>query len=200
MLTKIQQSQQIFITLLSYITRTASPQTSLINHLVKMAVSLLLLLLTISSLFLSFSFANGSFTVDLFRRDSPLSPYYNSSQTPQDKLHASHHRSLARAEHFRTSLAAAGNGDHSIVSTVTPNQNDFLMSLSIGTPPFKILAIADTGSDLTWTQCKPCTNCYKQIAPLFDPSGSSTYKALPCGSDSCGELNIKMCDKDKNCR
>ncbi|KAK4422865.1 putative membrane protein [Sesamum alatum] len=33
---------------------------------------------------------------------------------------------------------------------------DFLMKLSVGTPPFEIMGILDTGSVLTWTQCAPC--------------------------------------------
>ncbi|KDO42754.1 hypothetical protein CISIN_1g046014mg, partial [Citrus sinensis] len=39
----------------------------------------------------------------------------------------------------------------------------------IGTPPVEILAVADTGSDLIWTQCQPCFLCYKQEASLFNP-------------------------------
>ncbi|CAN1143985.1 Probable aspartic protease At2g35615 [Linum perenne] len=53
------------------------------------------------------------------------------------------------------------------------------MNLSIGTPPFQLLAIADTGSDLTWVQSKPCDQCYHQKSPIFDPSNSSTLRKLP---------------------
>uniref|UniRef100_A0A803NLC9 Peptidase A1 domain-containing protein n=2 Tax=Cannabis sativa TaxID=3483 RepID=A0A803NLC9_CANSA len=59
------------------------------------------------------------------------------------------------------------------------------MSISIGTPPFDILAIADTGSDLTWTQCSPCKKCYKQVAPLFKPNSSKTYRDATCDSSVC---------------
>ncbi|CAN1245121.1 Aspartic proteinase CDR1 [Linum grandiflorum] len=72
------------------------------------------------------------------------------------------------------------------------------MNISLGTPPFSIVAIADTGSDIIWTQCKPCVGCYKQDAPLFDPKSSSTYKtvALPktvigCGHDNAGTFSPK---------
>ncbi|GKV05317.1 hypothetical protein SLEP1_g17345 [Rubroshorea leprosula] len=53
------------------------------------------------------------------------------------------------------------------------------MNISLGTPPFPILVIADTGGDLIWTQCKPFPDCYKQDAPLYNPKSSSTYKTIP---------------------
>ncbi|XWS58650.1 hypothetical protein CRYUN_Cryun08bG0052700 [Craigia yunnanensis] len=72
------------------------------------------------------------------------------------------------------------------------------MNISIGTPPFEILAIADTGSDLTWTQCDPCPECYKQDAPLFNPDSSSTYKILSCSSRQCQELGDHICSIEAN--
>ncbi|CAN1144008.1 Aspartic proteinase CDR1 [Linum perenne] len=63
------------------------------------------------------------------------------------------------------------------------------MNLSIGTPPFQLLAIADTGSDLTWVQSKPCDQCYHQKSPIFDPSNSSTLRKLPCGARPCNSLD-----------
>ncbi|CAH8355378.1 unnamed protein product [Eruca vesicaria subsp. sativa] len=53
----------------------------------------------------------------------------------------------------------------------------YLMKLQIGTPPVEIEALIDTGSDVIWTQCLPCLNCYDQRNPIFDPSKSSTYEA-----------------------
>ncbi|XP_010470147.1 PREDICTED: aspartic proteinase CDR1-like [Camelina sativa] len=61
----------------------------------------------------------------------------------------------------------------------------YLMRLHIGTPPFEIRAVLDTGSNLVWTQCLPCTNCYDQYAPIFDPSKSSTFKEKRCHGHSC---------------
>lgn len=45
--------------------------------------------------------------------------------------------------------------------------------------------IMDTGSDLTWVQCKPCRACYSQQDPLFDPAGSATYATVPCNASAC---------------
>ncbi|CAN8315158.1 unnamed protein product [Cochlearia groenlandica] len=57
---------------------------------------------------------------------------------------------------------------------------EYLIKLQIGTPPVEIQGILDTGSDIIWTQCLPCLNCYHQQSPLFDPSKSSSYKPKTC--------------------
>ena len=73
------------------------------------------------------------------------------------------------------------------------------MSITIGTPPTNVLAIADTGSDLTWVQCKPCQQCYKENGPIFDKEKSSSYKSEPCDSRNCNALSTteRGCDEDK---
>ncbi|XAR67802.1 Nepenthesin [Bertholletia excelsa] len=50
--------------------------------------------------------------------------------------------------------------------------------------------IVDTGSDLTWVQCQPCSLCYNQLDPLFDPSKSGSYHSVPCNSPSCQSLQF----------
>ncbi|ESQ51327.1 hypothetical protein EUTSA_v10017857mg [Eutrema salsugineum] len=59
--------------------------------------------------------------------------------------------------------------------------NAYLIKLQMGTPPVEIEAVLETGSELIWTQCMPCLNCYNQQGPIFDPSKSSTYKEKRCG-------------------
>lgn len=54
----------------------------------------------------------------------------------------------------------------------------FTIDVAIGTPSRKRSLIFDPGSPLTWTQCTPCTSCFKQNYPLFDPKISSSYKKL----------------------
>lgn len=78
---------------------------------------------------------------------------------------------------------------------------DFVVSIYLGTPPVKASIIIDTGSDLTWIQSQPCNSCYKQEDPMFDPSKSSTYKALECSSPICDELfQDKQCTSGESCR
>ena len=75
------------------------------------------------------------------------------------------------------------------------------MKYSVGTPLVQILGIADIGSDLIWLQCKPCNGCYKQIAPLFDPTRSRMYKEVSCSSSQCQSLKGTPCSgsEDSSC-
>ncbi|OEL18185.1 Aspartyl protease family protein [Dichanthelium oligosanthes] len=56
---------------------------------------------------------------------------------------------------------------------------------SSGSAVTNLTVIVDTGSDLTWVQCKPCSACYAQRDPLFDPAGSATYAAVRCNASAC---------------
>ncbi|KAF3680799.1 Aspartic proteinase CDR1 [Capsicum annuum] len=121
------------------------------------------------------------FTLDLIHRDSPQSPFYNPSNSVRDAFH----RSFSRASFFQKSSFASPD---SIQSSISPIPGEYLMKLSIGTPPVEIVAIADTGSDLTWTQCQPCINCFQQSYPLFDSKKSSTYKTIGCDAQECTSI------------
>ncbi|XP_044464770.1 aspartyl protease family protein At5g10770-like [Mangifera indica] len=74
----------------------------------------------------------------------------------------------------------------------------FYITVSLGTPGQNVSLLLDTGSDITWTQCKPCQQCFKQKTPLFDPSKSSTYSAVPCQSSACLPDFGRFCD-EKTC-
>ncbi|KAI8031468.1 Aspartic proteinase nepenthesin-1 [Camellia lanceoleosa] len=54
----------------------------------------------------------------------------------------------------------------------------------------------DTGSDLIWTQCKPCQQCFDQPTPVFDPTKSSSFSQLPCSSSLCSALPLSNCGTD----
>ncbi|KAL8031867.1 hypothetical protein ABFS82_13G056900 [Erythranthe guttata] len=61
---------------------------------------------------------------------------------------------------------------------ITLTNSLYTVEANIGTPSTKKTFIFDTGSELTWTQCTPCVNCFKQDSPLFDPKKSTSYKKL----------------------
>ncbi|KAL2347158.1 hypothetical protein Fmac_001158 [Flemingia macrophylla] len=84
------------------------------------------------------------------------------------------------------------NGE-SLEAPVHAGNGEYLMELAIGTPPESYPAVLDTGSDLIWTQCKPCTQCYKQPTPIFDPSKSSSFSKVSCGSNLCIALPSSSC-------
>uniref|UniRef100_A0A1D1Z2C9 Aspartic proteinase nepenthesin-1 n=1 Tax=Anthurium amnicola TaxID=1678845 RepID=A0A1D1Z2C9_9ARAE len=104
-------------------------------------------------------------------------------------------RALKRSKHRVNTLAAkvaAGLG-RELEAPVHAGSGDFIVDLGIGTPSVPFPAILDTGSDLVWTQCKPCCRCYKQATPIFDPSASKTFAKLGCNSKLCQALPTSTC-------
>ncbi|CAL4984550.1 unnamed protein product [Urochloa decumbens] len=85
-------------------------------------------------------------------------------------------------------------------TTITaPTRNDgaaglqYLMTVSIGTPPVAFPAVLDTGSNVIMAKCAPCvTECGfgPSTAPPYDPSLSTTVAELPCNSS----LRAGICD------
>ncbi|XP_054794157.1 aspartyl protease family protein At5g10770-like [Prosopis cineraria] len=66
---------------------------------------------------------------------------------------------------------------------------NYFVTVGLGTPKRDLSIVFDTGSDITWTQCKPCAgSCYAQKEPIFDPSQSSSYSNVSCSSSQCSQL------------
>ncbi|TMX03495.1 hypothetical protein EJD97_015915 [Solanum chilense] len=85
-----------------------------------------------------------------------------------------------------------------VKSTIHAGNGEFLMQISIGSPSESYNAIMDTGSDLIWTQCKPCKECFDQSTPIFDPSKSSTFEKISCSNKLCEALPMSSCG-DSSC-
>ncbi|KAK1603683.1 hypothetical protein QYE76_027356 [Lolium multiflorum] len=100
-------------------------------------------------------------------------------------LSSSHSHAKETGRPVRAGLGAGGGG-----SIVT---NEYLVHLSVGTPPRPVALTLDTGSDLVWTQCAPCLDCFDQGVPLLDPARSSTYAAVPCDAPLCRALPFTSC-------
>ncbi|XP_045799537.1 aspartic proteinase CDR1-like [Trifolium pratense] len=132
---------------------------------------------------------NNGFTVELIHRDSPKSPLYQPTQNKYQLVTNAMRRSIDRVNHiYNYSIVNIG------YTTVTSGDGEYLISYSIGTPPFKVYGFVDTGSDLVWLQCEPCVQCYPQTSPIFDPSLSSSYKNIPCYDDTCLSTTGTSCD------
>ncbi|KAL0429359.1 UNVERIFIED_CONTAM: Aspartic proteinase CDR1 [Sesamum radiatum] len=125
----------------------------------------------------------AGFSIDLIHRDSLRSPSLDSLQRVTNSLQRSFNRvNVLAQDHY---------SQQSTSTEIVPDRGEYLMKFSLGTPPVTTLAIADTGSDLTWIQCKPCDRCFKQKAPFFEPKGSSTYKPVSCSSNTCSEAVLR---------
>ena len=162
----------------------------------KIFFSVVVVLLFFFQLFEVALASRGGFSFDLIHGDSPHSPFFDPSKTPTERLTDALRRSVSRVGRFRpTAMAPDG-----IQSSLVPTGAEYLMNLSIGTPPVPIIGIADTGSDLTWTQCRPCNHCYVQFLSFFDPRKSSTYRDSSCVTSSCLALGEdRSCSKQKHC-
>ncbi|KAF8700456.1 hypothetical protein HU200_034396 [Digitaria exilis] len=94
----------------------------------------------------------------------------HSSRFVRDAVRRDMHRHRARR------LAASSGDTVSAPVSKDTAMGEYLMTLAIGTPPLIYPAIADTGSDLIWTQCAPCTDqCFPQPTPLYNPASSTTF-------------------------
>ncbi|KAK1296310.1 putative aspartic protease [Acorus calamus] len=79
------------------------------------------------------------------------------------------------------------------------NEANYVVTVGYGTPKKNQTVAFDTGSDVSWVQCKPCVStCFPQREPLFNPSESSSYRNVSCGSPECANLTISRCSSN-NC-
>ncbi|CAJ1978113.1 unnamed protein product [Sphenostylis stenocarpa] len=124
---------------------------------------------------------NGGFSAEIIHRDSSKSPFYRPAETQFQRVANAVRRSINRAKHFNRSSVHPNTPK----AAITKNDGEYLVRYSVGTPPFQVYGIADTGSDIIWLQCQPCETCYNQTTPIFDPSKSYTYKTLPYSSTAC---------------
>nr|GMC72845.1 aspartic proteinase CDR1-like [Ipomoea batatas]GMD21846.1 aspartic proteinase CDR1-like [Ipomoea batatas]GMD83735.1 aspartic proteinase CDR1-like [Ipomoea batatas]GME05895.1 aspartic proteinase CDR1-like [Ipomoea batatas]GME16920.1 aspartic proteinase CDR1-like [Ipomoea batatas] len=125
---------------------------------------------------------NG-FTVELIHPNSPSNPYRNPSNNKFDWIRQAYSNTRSRTASIQSHLRLCDSSKFK--TDIKPLDGGYVMKYSIGTPPFETYGIADTGSDVTWTQCKPCIDCFPQSLPIFDPKHSKSYKTTTCDSDAC---------------
>jgi len=143
---------------------------------------------------------NRGFSVELIHPDSSRSPFYNSRETQLQRVSNVVTHSINRVHYLNHVLSFSHND--SPKTTIIPYAGSYyVMSYSIGTPPFHLYGVVDTGSDGIWFQCKPCKPCLNQTSLIFNPSKSSTYKNIRCLSPICklGENTRCSSDRKKKC-
>ncbi|CAO2187635.1 unnamed protein product [Urochloa humidicola] len=59
---------------------------------------------------------------------------------------------------------------------------EYVINVTVGTPALTQTVMIDTGSDISWVHCKPCSPCHAQVDPIFDPTMSTTYSPFSCSS------------------
>ena len=135
------------------------------------------------------------FSVEFIHRDSVKSPFHDPSLSPHARVLAAARRSTARAAVLARADAAGGSPD-AAVSEIIGRPFEYLMYVNVGTPPTRMLAMADTGSDLVWLRCTNDTAAQPPGLVLFRPSSSSTFGRVGCDSAACHALPGTSCDAD----
>ncbi|CAN6214160.1 unnamed protein product [Urochloa humidicola] len=135
-------------------------------------------------------------SVPLAHRHGPCAPASASSGKPS--LAERLRRDRARRHHIiskATGRTVTLSDDAGRVSVPTSlgsavDSLEYVVTLGFGTPAVEQTVLIDTGSDLSWVQCKPCdgSSCYPQKDPLFDPRASSSYAPVACDTDACRNL------------
>ncbi|XP_031249569.1 protein ASPARTIC PROTEASE IN GUARD CELL 1-like [Pistacia vera] len=80
-----------------------------------------------------------------------------------------------------------------IVSGTSQGSGEYFSRIGIGNPPSQVYMVLDTGSDVNWLQCAPCSDCYQQADPVFEPASSSSYAPLTCDTKQCKSLDESEC-------
>ncbi|OIW04660.1 hypothetical protein TanjilG_07795 [Lupinus angustifolius] len=80
-----------------------------------------------------------------------------------------------------------------IVSGTSQGSGEYFLRVGIGNPPSQSYMVLDTGSDVSWIQCEPCSECYQQTDPIFEPSSSSSYAPITCDAPQCKSLDLSEC-------
>ncbi|KAL8114068.1 aspartyl protease family protein 2-like [Apium graveolens] len=94
---------------------------------------------------------------------------------------------------------ATSDFSSSIISGLAHGSGEYFTRLGVGTPARYSYMVLDTGSDVVWIQCSPCRKCYTQSDPVFDPTKSSTFGGVACGSLLCRRLDSPGCNSGKKC-
>ncbi|KAF8032437.1 hypothetical protein BT93_D1377 [Corymbia citriodora subsp. variegata] len=134
--------------------------------------------------------------------------------TPQALFHLRLQRDASRVQslsELAVAAAAAPTGSNStgrprlgfsssVVSGLAQGSGEYFTRLGVGTPPRYVYMVLDTGSDVVWIQCAPCRKCYSQTDPVFDPSKSTSFAAIPCSSPLCRRLDSPGCNQRRRCQ
>ncbi|XP_057451924.1 aspartyl protease family protein 2-like [Lotus japonicus] len=127
------------------------------------------------------------------------------NKTPEQLFHLRLQRDASRVKAFnksRPTVPGSGlNFSSPVISGFPQRSGEYYMRIGIGTPPRYVSLSLDTGSDVTWLQCKPCKNCYNQTDPIFDPKKSTSFTGIPCNSVSCMQLEDSAgCNQKNQCQ
>lgn len=85
------------------------------------------------------------------------------------------------------------SGELPIRSAADEGAGQYLVKFRVGSPAQKVVLIADTGSDLTWTNCEyrcrggrcGAADSDRRRRRVFRADRSSSFRTVPCSSTAC---------------
>lgn len=99
-------------------------------------------------------------------------------------------RRLTRARASGYHLSGFGSD---VLSGMSEGSGEYFVRIGVGSPPKDQYMVIDSGSDIVWVQCQPCSQCYQQADPVFDPANSASFAGVSCQSSICGRLENAGC-------
>ncbi|KAM3258270.1 hypothetical protein ACQJBY_050176 [Aegilops geniculata] len=153
--------------------------------------------------------ASNSSALNVVHRHGPCSPLQARGAPPPHAELLNDDQARVDSIHRKITAAASPVSDQArgpkgvtlpAQRGISLGTGNYVVSVGLGTPARDMTVMFDTGSDLSWVQCTPCSDCYDQKDPLFDPARSSTYSAVPCAAPECQGLDSRSCSRDKKCR
>lgn len=161
----------------------------------------------------SSSSSSSSLSLSLHPRSSLLKPIHNHNYTSLtlSRLARDSSRVNSLNSHHQLALSGYSRSDFKpvydtvvqpedlqspITSGTRQGSGEYFTRIGVGQPAKEFYMVIDTGSDISWLQCAPCSDCYQQSDPVFNPSASSTYKALTCHAPQCTSLEVSACRTD----
>ncbi|CAL5082027.1 unnamed protein product [Urochloa decumbens] len=145
--------------------------------------------------------ASNSSSLRVVHRHGPCSPLHQSHGGPPPSHAEILARDQERVNSIHRKIAGGDYSESNKGSMSLPARwgwgtslgiNTYFVSVGLGTPARRLSVEFDTGSGMSWVQCEPCADCYEQQDPVFDPSQSSTFSAVPCSSNECQQFGSSL--------
>ncbi|KAG4984686.1 protein ASPARTIC PROTEASE IN GUARD CELL 2-like [Glycine soja] len=147
--------------------------------------------------------SSAKYKLKLVHRDKV--PTFNTYHDHRTRFNARMQRDTKRAAALLRRLAAgkptyaAEAFGSDVVSGMEQGSGEYFVRIGVGSPPRNQYVVMDSGSDIIWVQCEPCTQCYHQSDPVFNPADSSSFSGVSCASTVCSHVDNAACHEGR-CR
>lgn len=108
-------------------------------------------------------------------------------------------RSSLKPDSSSPSIMSQSDFESPVVSGMDQGSGEYFSRIGVGSPRRDQLMVLDTGSDVSWIQCEPCSDCYEQADAIYNPALSSTFKYVGCQANLCQQLDVSGCNRNGSC-